>query len=139
MKKAKSIEFLSKRMVLKFQLMQSAYSNGQLKQRQAALGVLAILPEVKNVFVVDEDVDIFDPYDVEWALTTRFKPDLDIIHVPGVRCHPGDPTAKKIYDPTLRDNGLAYKTIYDATVPFEHKNTIFLRPDYLDVDIQEKL
>lgn len=109
------------------------------KQRQAALGVLAVLPEVKNVFVVDEDVDIFDPYDVEWALTTRFKPDLDLLHIPGVRCHPGDPTSKQLYDPALRDNGIAYKTIYDATVPFEHKDTLFRRPEYMDVDISEGL
>lgn len=107
------------------------------KQRQAALGVLAVSPEVKNVIIVDEDVDIFDPYDVEWALTTRFKPDVDLLHIPGVRSHPGDPTAKQLYDLTLRDNGIAYKAVYDATAPFEHKNTLFRRPDYMDVDISD--
>jgi 4-hydroxy-3-polyprenylbenzoate decarboxylase len=105
-------------------------------QRQAALGVLAVLPEVKNVFIVDEDVDIFDPYDVQWALTTRFRPDLDLILIPGVRCHPGDPTEKQFYDPNLRDNGIAYKAIYDATVPFEHKDK-FRRPSFSDVDVSE--
>lgn len=106
------------------------------KQRQAALGALAILPELKNVFIVDEDVDIFDPYDVQWALTTRFRPDLDLIQIPGVRCHPGDPTQKQFYDPALRDNGLALKAIYDATVPFEHKDK-FQRPEFMDSDICE--
>lgn len=108
------------------------------KQRQAALGVLAILPEVKNVYIMDEDVDIFDPYDVQWALTTRFRPDLDLVLIPGVRCHPGDPTEKQLYDPNLRDNGIAYKAIYDATAPFEHKDR-FWRPEFLDVDVSEFL
>jgi len=104
------------------------------KQRQAALGVLAICSEVKNVFVVDEDVDIFDPYDVQWAMTTRFRPDLDLIVLPGVRCHPGDPTQKQFYDPQLRDNGLAYKAIYDLTAPFDLKEK-FERPEFMDVDV----
>ena len=106
------------------------------KQRQAALGALAILPELKNVYLVDEDVDIFDPYDVQWALTTRFRPDLDLILIPGVRCHPGDPTSKQFYDSALRDNGLACKAIYDATAIFEHKDK-FWRPEFMDVDVSE--
>jgi len=108
------------------------------QQRQAALGVLAVLPETKNVFIVDEDVDIFDPYDVQWALTTRFRPDLDLILIPGVRFHPGDPTGKQYYDPNLRDNGIVYKAIYDATGVFEHKDK-FWRPEFMDADVSEFL
>jgi 4-hydroxy-3-polyprenylbenzoate decarboxylase len=102
------------------------------KERQAALGVFAVCPEIKNVFIVDEDVDIFDPYDVQWAMTTRFRPDLDLIVIPKVRCHPGDPTQKPFYDPQLRDIGLAYKAIYDFTVPFELKER-FMRPEFREV------
>ncbi len=106
------------------------------KQRQAGLGVLAVLPEVKNVFIVDEDVDIFDPYDVQWAFTTRFRPDLDLILIPGVRCHPGDPTEKQFYDASLRDDGIAYKAIYDCTGLYNFKDR-FYRPEYTNVDISE--
>ena len=106
------------------------------KQRQAALGALAVCPEVKNVFIVDEDVDIFDPYDMQWAMTTRFRPDKDLIVIPGVRCHPGDPTQKPFYDPQLRDMGLAYKAIYDFTAPFDIKDK-FLRPEFVDADVSE--
>ncbi|MGI6072584.1 MAG: UbiD family decarboxylase [Lachnospiraceae bacterium] len=105
-------------------------------QRHAALSVFAVLPEVKNVFLVDDDVDIFDPYDVEWALTTRFRPDKDMITIPGIRCHIGDPTAKKYYDQTLYDDGIAHKAIYDATCPFEFKDRMW-RPRYIDVDIND--
>ena len=103
------------------------------KQRHVALGALGVLPETKNLIIVDEDVDIFDPYDVEWALTTRFRPDLDMIQIPGVRCHIGDPTEKQFYDPNLRDNGIGTKVIYDASVPFNLKEH-FWRPEFLDVD-----
>ncbi|MTI58623.1 MAG: UbiD family decarboxylase [Firmicutes bacterium] len=106
------------------------------RQRQAALGAFATYSELKNVFVVDEDVDIFDADDVLWAMTTRFRPDKDLIMIPNVRCHPGDPTQKLFYDPQLRDVGLACKTIYDCTVPFDAKEE-FQRPEFMEVDVSE--
>lgn len=33
----------------------------------------------KHVFVVDQDVDIYNPLNVEWALATRFQGDSDLI------------------------------------------------------------
>ena len=102
-------------------------------QRHAGISTFAVLPEVKNVILVDEDVDIFDPYDVMWALTTRFRPDKDLIHVPGIRGHQGDPTAKRYYDPSLPDDGVAYKSVYDATCPFLNKEAMH-RPGFPDID-----
>ena len=107
-------------------------------QRHAALSVFAVLPECKNVFVVDEDVDIFDPYDVQWALTTRFRPDKDLIQIPGLRCHIGDPVEKQYYDPNLPDNGIAYKCIYDATCLFDNKDKM-ARPGFMPVNVEDFL
>ncbi len=107
-------------------------------QRQAGLSVFAVLPECKNVVLVDDDVDIFDPYDVEWALTTRFRPDKDLITIPGLRCHIGDPVEKQYYDPLLPDNGIAYKAIYDATCPFEHRDKM-RRPGFAPVNLSDFL
>lgn len=106
------------------------------RQRQAGILALGIAPELKNVILVDEDVDIFDPYDVEWALTTRFKPDLDIEYIRQVRGHIGDPVGKQYYDPSLRANGLSTKAIYDATVPFDLKDK-YVRATYMDVDVSD--
>lgn len=106
------------------------------KQRQAALLALGIAPELKNVILVDEDVDIFDPYDVEWALTTRFKPEMDLEYIRGVRGHIGDPVGKQYYDKDLWENGISTKAIYDATVPFALKEK-FLRAEYMDVDVSD--
>ena len=33
----------------------------------------------KHVFVVDEDIDIYDPLAVEWAMATRFQGDRDLV------------------------------------------------------------
>jgi len=33
----------------------------------------------KHVFVVDEDIDIYDPLEVEWAMATRFQGDVDMV------------------------------------------------------------
>ena len=106
------------------------------KQRQAALLALGTAPELKNLWIVDEDVDIFDPYDVQWAMTTRFRPDKDLVTIPGVRCHIGDPTQKKFYDPNLLENGIAYKAIYDCTVPFALKDA-FARARFQEVDLSD--
>ncbi len=34
---------------------------------------------LKHVIIVDEDVDIYDPLSVEWAIATRFQADKDVI------------------------------------------------------------
>ncbi|MGN0998484.1 MAG: UbiD family decarboxylase, partial [Faecousia sp.] len=71
------------------------------KQRQAALLAFSAFPELKHVILVDEDVDIFDTDDVLWAMNTRFQGDRDIITIPGIRCHPLDPSAGPEYSPSI--------------------------------------
>ena len=33
----------------------------------------------KHVFVVDKDIDIYNPLEVEWAMATRFQGDRDLV------------------------------------------------------------
>lgn len=103
------------------------------KQRQAALLAFSAFSELKHIILVDEDVDIFDTNDVLWALNTRFQGDQDIITIPGVRCHPLDPSSNPKYSPSIRDIGISCKTIFDCTVPFDMKER-FQRAQFLDVD-----
>lgn len=103
------------------------------KQRQAALLAFSAFPELKHVILVDEDVDIFDTNDVLWAMNTRFQGDRDIITIPGVRCHPLDPSSDPAYDPSILDVGISTKTIFDCTVPFPLKEH-FIRAPFLEVD-----
>ena len=41
--------------------------------------------------VVDDDVDVHNPTEVEWAVATRFQADLDLVLVMGAQGSPLDP------------------------------------------------
>lgn len=103
------------------------------RQRQAALLAFSAFSELKNIFIVDEDVDCFDMKDVLWAMNTRFQGDTGIITIPGVRCHPLDPSNDPLCSPSIRDHGIACKTIFDCTVPFDQKEH-FKRARFMDVE-----
>ena len=45
--------------------------------------------------------------------STRFRPDLDLILIPGVRCHPGDPTEKQFM---MRPYGTMVSLIRQFTI-----------------------
>lgn len=106
------------------------------RQRQAALLAFSAFSELKHIFLVDEDVDCFDMNDVLWAMNTRFQGDLDTITIPGVRCHPLDPSNDPAFSPSIRDHGIACKTIFDCTVPFDQKDR-FVRARFMELDPSE--
>ena len=106
------------------------------RHRQAGLLALTTFPELKHVFLVDEDVDAFDSNDVLWAMTTRYQADIDTVMIPGARFHRLDPSASPEYNPNLRDVGVTCKAVYDCTVPFAQKER-FKRPEFKQVDLNE--
>ena len=105
------------------------------RQRQAALLAFSAFSELKHVILVDEDVDIFDLSDVMWAMTTRYQGDTSTVFIPGVRCHPLDPSSDPAFDHSCRNHGIACKTIFDCTVPFELKDK-FHRAKFKEVDVK---
>ncbi|MCD8363788.1 MAG: UbiD family decarboxylase [Lachnospiraceae bacterium] len=106
------------------------------RQRQAGLLAFSAFAELKHVFLVDEDVDPFDIKDVLWAMTTRFQADKDIIMIPGVQCHPLDPSNNPEYTPDIRAVGVACKAIFDCTVPYDQKER-FERAKFMDIDMEK--
>jgi UbiD family decarboxylase len=73
----------------------------------------------KFAVAVDEDVDIYDPTDVAWAITTRVDPIKDITIIPGLRGHALDESvSEKLREPrvTIRQE-LTSKVLIDATKP----------------------
>jgi len=108
------------------------------RHRQAALLAFAAYPELKNVILVDEDVDIFDSNEVLWAMQTRYQGDVDTIFIPGVRCHPLDPSQIPAYSPSITQVGMSCKTIFDCTVPF-HLKSHFERSKFMEVDVKRFL
>jgi 2,5-furandicarboxylate decarboxylase 1 len=73
----------------------------------AAFGSLA---NVKNVFVVDPDIDITSDEQIDWAMATRFQGDRDIVVGPAMRTLP--------LDPSLRGQRSGTKTGFDLTWEF---------------------
>ncbi|MGH7774328.1 MAG: UbiD family decarboxylase [Candidatus Binatia bacterium] len=60
--------------------------------RNIILALLSLGIGLKQVTVVDDDIDIYDPLQVEWALSTRMQPDKDIIIIPRLACSTLDPS-----------------------------------------------
>ncbi|NHV96770.1 MAG: UbiD family decarboxylase [Thaumarchaeota archaeon] len=79
--------------------------------KNAGLAALAAHPSLKMVIVVDDDIDIYDPLDVEWALATRFQPDRGLVVLSGVRGSSLDPSSNK--------SGVTSKWLIDATLPLD--------------------
>ena len=103
------------------------------RARWAAITAFAVYSELKNVILVDEDVDVFDSDDVLWAMQTRMQGDLDIITIPGMAGHVLAPSQTPEYNPRLPAKGTTAKTIFDCTAPF-HLREEFVRAPFRDVD-----
>jgi 2,5-furandicarboxylate decarboxylase 1 len=65
---------------------------------------------IKSCVVVDEDIDIRDSTQVEWAIATRARPDRDIVVISDI--------AGPHLDPLQHDGGSSSKYGIDATIPF---------------------
>ncbi len=61
--------------------------------KQVLMGVLSSpILHPKIAIAVDEDVNIFNHWEILWAINTRCNPEQDIQVISGVRTHPMDPT-----------------------------------------------
>jgi UbiD family decarboxylase len=60
--------------------------------RNVILGLLSLGIGLKQVIVVDDDIDPFDPMQVDWALATRMQADKDVIIIPRIACSTLDPS-----------------------------------------------
>ncbi|MFQ6074718.1 MAG: UbiD family decarboxylase [Candidatus Bathyarchaeia archaeon] len=89
---------------------------GQAKNAlMAALSGPYLHPKI--AIAVDEDVDIHDPGDVHWAVSTRVNPAKDIFIIEGTRNHPMDPSLPLISPPGTRWQRVGSKMGIDATKP----------------------
>jgi len=59
--------------------------------KNALLAALSVM-DLKHVVVVDDDIDVNNPMDVEWAIATRVQGDKDIVIIPNARAKPLDPS-----------------------------------------------
>lgn len=94
-------------------------------QRNAILAAFATLKDLDLVIAVDEDIDIQDPNDVEYALAMRMEASKDLFIIPGARTHEYV---------RVSDNGVRAKVGIDATVPVDEKER-FARAPFRTVDV----
>src|SRR5579872_2455351 len=59
--------------------------------KNALLAALSVM-DLKHVVVVDDDIDVFNANEVEWAIATRVQGDRDIMIVTNSRAKPLDPS-----------------------------------------------
>ncbi len=88
---------------------------------------------LKHVWVVDTDVDIYDPAQVEWAMATRFQADKDLMvfeNQPGSSLDPSG-----IHIPGQKSR--TAKAGFDCTIPWGADKSKFLRGEYGEVDLNQ--
>jgi len=78
--------------------------------KNAIMAAFAAHTSLKHVVVVDSDINIFDPMDVEYAIATRTKADRDVMIISNVR--------GSSLDPVSEDN-ITSKMGIDATKPLK--------------------
>ena len=86
----------------------------------------------KHVFVVDADIDIYNPLEVEWAMATRFQGDRDLIVKEKERGSSLDPSAEPGTHWTT-------KLGFDLTKPLETQGKDFDRVPFPQVDLKRFL
>ncbi len=97
--------------------------------KNVALAAMMTYVNIKNVIVVDEDVNIYNPADIMWALSNRVIPEKDIFYVPNAQGHELDPCSD--------ERGLQTKMGIDATLSDESRG--YERVKYPEVDILKYL
>ena len=90
---------------------------------------------LKHCVVVDDDVNIYDPNDVEWAIATRFQADKDTVILPNQKGSSLDPSGTHI--PGKKST--TCKVGIDATIPFGKEKKNFIREGYEKIDLKKYL
>lgn len=101
--------------------------------KNVIMGAFGAHYDIKQVIVVDEDVDVHDAAEVEWAVATRFQADRDLMVVPGAQGSILDPSTTVAWSlsnpgkapPQLQ--GISAKMGLDATRPLLYEGHVFTR------------
>jgi len=94
--------------------------------KNALMAAFGSNPSVKHVVVVDEDINIDDINEVEWAIATRFQGDEDMIRIRKARGSTLDPSSDQ-------EKILTTKIGIDATIPWNKPKEKFEKAKMPDV------
>jgi len=104
--------------------------NSEEDGKKAIEGAFAGHTSCKHVFIVDKDIDIYNPLSVEWAMATRFQGDVKMIikdKEPGSSLDPSAEPGTK----------LTTKIGFDLTKPLTVKGKSFEIAEFPKVDINK--
>ena len=82
--------------------------------KNLAMAAMTAHINIRNVVVVDRDIDIYDAADVQWAMTNRVDWTQDTFTAPAAQGHEMDPTAN--------ERGISVKLGIDATYKPERRD-----------------
>ena len=112
-------------------------------QVHVAMAAFGFSVYLETITIVDDDVDILDMDEIDWAVCTRCNPSEQVHIIPEVKAHRNNPIAGAR---ELMDGGFVGKAkmIVDATVPWKYKNLkrgsdirIFERAKFQQVDLKD--
>jgi 2,5-furandicarboxylate decarboxylase 1 len=109
----------------------------QIRKKNADDGKKAITAafeghkSLKHCVIVDDDIDIYNPHDVEWAIATRFQADKNAVILPNQPGSSLDPSG----DLSEGKKATTCKMGLDATVPFGKTDKSFAKERYRKVDL----
>ncbi|MFQ5802607.1 MAG: UbiD family decarboxylase [Candidatus Methylomirabilales bacterium] len=97
--------------------------------KNAILAALSIA-DLKHVVILDDDIDVFDAMEVEWAIATRVQADRDVVIISHARSKPLDPSLPSVPGgiPTTAKCGI------DATIPDDVPRERYQRITYAYAD-----
>jgi 2,5-furandicarboxylate decarboxylase 1 len=101
--------------------------------KNVLMGAFAAHYDIKHAVVVDPDVDIHNPREVEWAIATRFQADRDTVIVTHAQGSKLDPSGQA---------GVGAKMGLDATIPLDAPEMKYKRirvPGEAEVDLASVL
>ena len=88
---------------------------------------------LKHCVIVDDDIDIYNPHDVEWAIAMRFQADKNVVILPNQPGSSLDPSG----DLTEGKKATTCKMGLDATIPFGKTDKSFTKEQYRKVDLSK--
>ncbi len=103
--------------------------------KKAILAAFAGHRSCKHVFVVDQDIDIYNPLEVEWAFATRFQADADMVVLPKSPGSSLDPSSEQGAD----GSHLTTKVGFDLTKPLTTHGKEYQKALFPAVDMDRYL
>lgn len=98
----------------------SIYKEGAEDGKKAIEAAFKGHKSMKHVFVVDDDIDIHNPHEIEWAMATRFQGDQDMV----IKKEKGsslDPSSDL-------ETRMTTKIGFDLTIPYGRDKKDFKKP-----------